>query len=243
MDSHSFFGGLIISVITALLAENFVFARALGVSTMIMAAKNKRNLPGICLGVLYFTLTASWAAWLLSHRAADIQKPFVPLTYVLTIGLIYLITLLLAFIFFKGRFGRIKKYVHISAFNSVIMGTIFLSASGCTAFGEYLHRFVRISAVRAVLGCGLCGSGIYAVGRLRSALFKGRALGVQRLSCGNDIHRHYRHGALRHSGSHSVIYIKVTYKEQRFSAKGNDRNEKKQKNFPSQETLQDKEKK
>lgn len=138
MDSHNFFGGLIISVITALLAENFVFARALGVSTMIMAAKNKRNLPGICLGVLYFTLTASWAAWLLSHRAADIQKPFVPLTYVLTIGLIYLITLLLAFIFFKGRFGRIKKYVHISAFNSVIMGTIFLSMNSCTTLYEYL---------------------------------------------------------------------------------------------------------
>ena len=138
MDSHNFFGGLIISVITALLAENFVFARALGVSTMIMAAKNKRNLPGICLGVLYFTLTASWAAWLLSHKAADIQKPFVPLTYVLTIGLIYLITLLLAFIFFKGRFGRIKKYVHISAFNSVIMGTIFLSMNSCTALYEYL---------------------------------------------------------------------------------------------------------
>ena len=138
MDSHNFFGGLIISVITALLAENFVFARALGVSTMIMAAKNKRNLPGICLGVLYFTLTASWAAWLLSHRAADIQKPFVPLTYVLTIGLIYLITLLLAFILFKGRFGRIKKYVHISAFNSVIMGTIFLSMNSCTALYEYL---------------------------------------------------------------------------------------------------------
>lgn len=138
MDSHNFFGGLIISVITALLAENFVFARALGVSTMIMAAKNKRNLPGICLGVLYFTLTASWAAWLLSHRAADIQKPFVPLTYVLTIGLIYLITLLLAFIFFKGRFSRIKKYVHISAFNSVIMGTIFLSMNSCTALYEYL---------------------------------------------------------------------------------------------------------
>ena len=138
MDSHNFFGGLIISVITALLAENFVFARALGVSTMIMAAKHKRNLPGSCLGVLYFTLTASWAAWLLSHRAADIQKPFVPLTYVLTIGLIYLITLLLAFIFFKGRFGRIKKYVHISAFNSVIMGTIFLSMNSCTALYEYL---------------------------------------------------------------------------------------------------------
>lgn len=41
VDSHNFFGGLIISVITALLAENFVFARALGVSTMIMAAKTR----------------------------------------------------------------------------------------------------------------------------------------------------------------------------------------------------------
>lgn len=160
MDSHNFFGGLIISVITALLAENFVFARALGVSTMIMAAKNKRNLPGICLGVLYFTLTASWAAWLLSHRAADIQKPFVPLTYVLTIGLIYLITLLLAFIFFKGRFGRIKKYVHISAFNSVIMGTIFLSMNSCTALYEYL-LFGLCSgagfAAAAYMLSGVCG--------------------------------------------------------------------------------------
>ena len=138
VESPGFFGSLIISVLTAVLAENFVFARALGVSTMIMAAKNRRNLPGICLGVLYFTLTASAAAWLLSHRTEDIRKPFLPLIYVLTIGSVYLITLLLAFIFFKGKFGRLKKYIHISAFNSVIMGTIFLSMNSCTALYEFL---------------------------------------------------------------------------------------------------------
>jgi len=137
-----FFSSLIISVITAVTAQNTVFARALGVSAAATAAKSKRNLPGVCLGVAYFSIMASAAAWVIYGRTAgtatELKKPFVPLIYVLVIGFIYLLTLMLALIFFKGKFGRIKKYVHISAFNSAIMGTIFLSMSTCSALYEFL---------------------------------------------------------------------------------------------------------
>lgn len=140
IDAPGFFQSLLLSVLVSVLAENFVFARAFGVSTMIIAAKNNRNLPGICLGVLYFTLTASAAACLLKGTglAENTGKPFIPLMYVLTIGVVYLATLLLAFVFFRKKFGRFKKYVHISAFNSAVMGTIFLSIKNCSGIFEFL---------------------------------------------------------------------------------------------------------
>ncbi len=140
MDSPGFFQGLIISVLISVLAENFVFARAFGISTMIIAAKNRRNLPGICLGVLYFTLTSSAAAYALKSTglAESSDKPFIPLIYISAIGMLYLATLFLSFLIFGKKFGRLKKYVHISAFNSAVMGTIFLSLRNCGSLFEFL---------------------------------------------------------------------------------------------------------
>ncbi len=122
------------------MAENFVFARAFGVSTMITAARNKRNLPGICLGVTFFTTAASAAAGLSSSffNRDSIGKGFIPLLYIMMIGAVYLITLILAAVVFGGKFGRIKKYVHISAFNGAVMGTIFLSCQSCGSPGEFI---------------------------------------------------------------------------------------------------------
>lgn len=139
MNENGFLESLPMAILTAVLAENFVFARAFGVSTMIMSAKSKRNLPGICLGVCYFTVTASLVSWAVSRRIGfSAEKPYVPLTYSLMIGALYAVTLVIAFLIFRGKFGKIKKYVHIAAFNSVVMGTIFLSASGCEGLEQFL---------------------------------------------------------------------------------------------------------
>lgn len=133
-----FLQNLPISILTAILAENFVFARAFGVSTMMMSAKNKRNLPGICLGVCYFTIISSIAAWAVSQKIGfSAEKPYIPLTYSLIIGALYAVTLVISLIIFHGKFARMKKYVHISAFNSVVMGTIFLSASSCEGLVQF----------------------------------------------------------------------------------------------------------
>lgn len=139
MIESGFLNDLPAAVLTAMLAENFVFARAFGVSTMITSAKNKKNLFGICVGVCYFTIAASAASWAVSRKIGfSAEKPYIPLTYSLIIGALYAVTLVMAYIIFRGKFGKIKKYVHISAFNSVVMGTIFLSASGCEGIEQFM---------------------------------------------------------------------------------------------------------
>ncbi len=140
MEEAGFFETIVISVITSVMAENFVFSRAFGVSTMIIAAKSKRNLAGICIGVVYFSLASAAATWAVyaSGMLDELQPALIPAAYAVIIGVIYVLTLLLAFIFARSKFAKIKKYVHISAFNSAVMGTIFLSAAGCKSIFEYL---------------------------------------------------------------------------------------------------------
>ena len=138
MNENSFFSSLVASVIMSVIAENLVFSRAFGVTPMIAAAKNKRTLPGVCAGVSYFTAASSIGMWAVSRLFSSGDKHYLVALYALIVGAIYFVTLLCAFVFVREKFSRIKKYVHISAFNSAVMGTIFLSASGCTAFGEYL---------------------------------------------------------------------------------------------------------
>ena len=138
MNENGFFSSLMASVIMSVIAENLVFSRAFGVTPMIAAAKNKRTLPGVCAGVSYFTAASSIGMWAVSRLFSSGDKHYLVALYAFIVGAIYFVTLLCAFVFVRGKFSRIKKYVHISAFNSAVMGTIFLSASGCTTFGEYL---------------------------------------------------------------------------------------------------------
>lgn len=139
MNETGFFSSLAASVIISVIAENLVFSRAFGVTPMISAAKNKRNLPGVCAGVSYFTAVSSIGMWAVSKiLPIGGGKYYLVALYALIVGVIYFVTLLCAFIFVRNKFVRIKKYVHISAFNSAVMGTIFLSVSVCTTFSEYL---------------------------------------------------------------------------------------------------------
>lgn len=140
MNDLTLLQSIVISVLTLVIAENFVFARAFGVSTMIVSAKNKRNLRGICLGIVYFTTASSAAAWMVNSALPSFssQACFKPFLYVLLIGILYIITLLGAYLFFRSRFSRLKKYVHIAAFNGSVMGTIFLCSSSCEGAAEYI---------------------------------------------------------------------------------------------------------
>lgn len=163
MNDAGFFQGLLTSVLTSVIAENFVFARAFGISPMIAAAKNNRTLPGVCLGVSYFTAAASAAMWGVSKLSfAEFgDRHFLVALYALIVGGIYLMTLLCIFLFARSRFVKIKKYVHISAFNSAVMGTIFLSASGCSALGEYL--LFGLTAGAGFTAASYMLSGVYPV--------------------------------------------------------------------------------
>lgn len=162
MNETGFLQSLLTSVLMSVIAENFVFARAFGVTPMIAAAKNKRTLPGVCAGVSYFTAVSSIAMWGISQLpfAAGQDRHYLVAFYALIVGGVYLVTLLCAFLFVKYKFPKIKKYVHISSFNSAVMGTIFLSASGCEAFGEYL--LFGLTAGLGFTAASYMLSGVYA---------------------------------------------------------------------------------
>ncbi|MGN0665931.1 MAG: Rnf-Nqr domain containing protein [Huintestinicola sp.] len=160
-----YISSLLLSLCTSVLAENIVFARAIGTNTMMIAAKNRRNLRGVCLGVTYMSVVAALIMGLLRTRIqalGDIGM-MLPFIFTVIISIVYIITLVLARLVFGQGFGKMKKYVHISAFNSAVMGTMFLSMRTCTTMIEY-----------AIFGLGIglgftCGS--YAMSAVRPALF------------------------------------------------------------------------
>ena len=91
----------IISELVALLTTNLILTQALGTSTLFIAAGSRKNL-------LWTAITIS-----------------VFLFYVLVIGIIYVILLTILYFADRKNFCTTRKYVHMSAFNCAVMGTLF----------------------------------------------------------------------------------------------------------------------
>ncbi len=131
---------LMLTAFTAAFTENMVFSHGIGTNTILAAAKSQKNFWGICLGVLYMSTVGSVAAWAMARVTdiGNIYPAYVPLCYVLTISIVYVLTLLLAMVILRERFSAMKKYIHISAFNAAVMGTMYLSVSECTTLSDFL---------------------------------------------------------------------------------------------------------
>ncbi len=124
----------LISAMISLLTTNLIFVRALGTSTMMAAAKNRSNLAVLAvLMAVISTLACLVSGGLLSLLHLDVMlvHPWslgLPLLYTAVISLLYVLVLLVLYTAFRKRFGVLKKYVHLSAFNCAVMGTLYLMA-------------------------------------------------------------------------------------------------------------------
>jgi electron transport complex protein RnfA len=129
-----------------LLSSNLILMQALGTSTLFIAAGNKKNLLWTAITITIFTAIGSGAAYfiknLLPAGAADLTLLF----YVLIIGIIYV--LLLAALYFAGGelFKKARKYVHLSAYNCAVMGTVITVAGRAETMPEYNHFMSFVSA-------------------------------------------------------------------------------------------------
>lgn len=124
----------IFSALLSLLISNLIFVRALGTSTMLAATKSRFNLILLALLMTLFStmscLMTSVIFTLLDLRIM-LEHPWslgLPLVYTFVISVIYLIVLLVMYAAFRKQFGRIKKYIHLSAFNCAVMGTLYLAS-------------------------------------------------------------------------------------------------------------------
>lgn len=131
---------IMIVAFTAVMVENTIFARALGTSTLIVIARNRKNLFGFGLSVTYITAIVSVLTYFANElfEFNEDSYIYVPLIYILILGVVYILTLLCLWRFAPAIFIRMRKYVHISAFNCAVLGAMFLISEYCDTFSEYL---------------------------------------------------------------------------------------------------------
>ena len=118
----------LIVAMTAIVFENTIFTRAIGTSTMLLAAKKKEDMIPFGLSITYIcTISSALSFFADKFLVEETTKVlYMPLIYVGIIGFVYIITLLALWKWAYSLFVRIKKFVHMSAFICAVLGALFL---------------------------------------------------------------------------------------------------------------------
>ena len=125
----------LLTAIFSLMTTNLIFTRALGTSTMTAAARNRSSLPALALVMTMISTLACLGMELICYPlklASLLTYPYslgLPLVYTIMIGVIYLRMLAAVGLIFREKTASYKKYVHLSAFNCAVMGTLYLAFS------------------------------------------------------------------------------------------------------------------
>jgi electron transport complex protein RnfA len=139
---------IISAALVAIFAENTIFARAMGTSTLILVSRKRKNLLGFGACVTYTTAITGIFSYFIDNylfkQESEYSYIYKPLIYILTLGFVYIVTLLFLWKFMYKAFGKIKKYVHISAFNCAVLGAMFLDSSYCSTLSEYFFHGLGI---------------------------------------------------------------------------------------------------
>lgn len=132
----------LINELITLLAANLILSQALGTSTIFIAAASRKNLIGTAAVITLFTTAGSAAVYGINLLTGEKYADFTLLFYVLTVGIVYVL-MLFAFRFIgKKSFGSTRKYIHLSAFNCAVMGTLFTISKEYSAAQSSLAEYV-----------------------------------------------------------------------------------------------------
>ncbi|MDR0947213.1 MAG: hypothetical protein LBM87_05690 [Ruminococcus sp.] len=116
--------------------ENIVFSSALGSGTLITMSGKTGYVKGFCLSAFYLTVVSTSLTFFVSPLLSNTEAQSIePLVFIGILGIVYIVTLVVASRLFVSRFERLKKYIHVSAFNSVVLGSMVLAEK--TSFTGY----------------------------------------------------------------------------------------------------------
>ena len=90
--------------IIVLLTSNLILTQALGTSTLFIAAGNRKNLLGTAFTITLFTMAGSAAAYFISNALPGSAKDFILLFYALSVGILYILFLIVLYFFNKKVF-------------------------------------------------------------------------------------------------------------------------------------------
>ncbi len=135
------------------LAADLVLMQALGTSTLFIAAGSKKNLVGTAVVITVFTTAGSAAAYIIDSLLPEKYSVLTLLFYTVTVGILYLILLSALYFISRDKFERSRKYVHVSAFNCAVMGTLF-TVSGKAAQNSSMMNVGRYALAGFEAGLG-----------------------------------------------------------------------------------------
>lgn len=115
----------LINDLITLLAANLILSRALGTSTLFIAAGGRKNLTATACVITFFTTAGSTAAYFIDKMLPSAVSDLRLLMYIIVIGVLYVLLLTAVYYISRSRFEELRKYVHVSAFNCAVIGTLF----------------------------------------------------------------------------------------------------------------------
>lgn len=141
-----FIKNIMLTAFTAVIVENTVFCRALGTSTLLIAARKRKNLVGFGICVTYMTALISVLTYVADRifNFSEAGYIYIPLVYTAILGIVYVVTLLCMWKFVPRLFVAMRKYIHVSAFNCAVLGSMFLISKYCTTLGDYFIHGIGI---------------------------------------------------------------------------------------------------
>ena len=115
----------LINDLITLLAANLILSRALGTSTLFIAAGGRKNLTATACVITFFTTAGSTAAYFIDKMLPSAVSDLRLLMYIIVIGVLYVLLLTAVYYISRPRFEELRKYVHVSVFNCAVIGTLF----------------------------------------------------------------------------------------------------------------------
>ncbi|MBR4627953.1 MAG: hypothetical protein IKO47_09705 [Ruminococcus sp.] len=135
----------LVNDIIAFLAANLILSQALGTSSLFIAAQSRKNLTGIAFCIMLFTTFGTGCAYIVDSVLPFGASEFRLLLYTAAVSVFYILLLVLLYFARPGDYAQLRKYVHLSAFNCAVMGTLFTMSgkaeedSSLMSFGEYVR--------------------------------------------------------------------------------------------------------
>ena len=140
----------IITQLITQLCANIIFSQALGTSTIIIAARNKKNLAFAACTIMLFTTAGSSLAYFADKVISSENQNWLMLCYVSIIALLYVCALTLLWLINKNIFNKAKLYIHISAFNCAVVGSMLMAHN--KAVGMHIFYTYFKSGLEAGIG-------------------------------------------------------------------------------------------
>lgn len=115
----------LVAELVVLLTTNLILTQALGTSTLFIASASRKNLLWTAITISVFTTVGSAGACVINRLISDGLSDLRLFLYISAIGILYVILLTVLYFADRKSFGTTRKYVHVSAFNCAVIGTLF----------------------------------------------------------------------------------------------------------------------